>query len=511
MPQGIVHAVSEVVGFAKTGGLADVGAALPRALARRGRACTVILPLYRAARVGHTPVFPTDHTFTVGVGTRQISGRLWKSTLPDSEVPVYLIENSELFERDDPAEGRGLYHFTLPGGARRDYPDNCVRFLFFAKAVLETIRLLELEPSILHCHDWQAGMVPVLLKEIYARFAAPGLRERYQAIRSVFTIHNIAYQGVCRGVEFPLTGLEWRLFNFKQLEFYGNWSFLKGGIVFSDWVTTVSPTYAEEIQTPQYSYGMHGILTERRPRLSGIVNGVDYREWGPAADPLIVRTYTPETVAEGKAECKAALQRRYGLAEDPKAPLLAMVARLVEQKGIDLLVRVADRLFHDPELGVQLVVLGEGDPAYHRMLIEIRDRHRDRFGLTLAFDEGLAHQVEAGADIFLMPSQYEPSGLNQLYSLRYGTVPVVRACGGLNDTITDCTPETLAAGTATGFRFIHYTPEGLLWAVRQAVQLYRHDPDQWRRLQLNGMRQDWSWDRSAAEYEKVYSRLVAGG
>jgi starch synthase len=397
-----------------------------------------------------------------------------------------------------------LYHYTLPGGARRDYADNCARFCFFNRAVLEVIRLLDFWPDILHNHDWQTGMVPVFLQEVYRRFAPPGLRERYEGVRTVFTIHNIAYQGCFRPPEFPLTGLDWRLFNHRQLEFYGQLSFLKAGIQFADWVTTVSPTYAREIQTPEFGYGMQGVATERRERLSGIVNGADYREWDPATDPHLPQNYTVDTLQQGKPACKAALQKRHGLAEDPHIPVIGMIARLVDQKGVDLVLKTADAFLRGGDGGTQFIVLGEGDPVYHRLLQELRDRHADRIGLTLGFDETLAHQIEAGADMYLMPSQYEPSGLNQLYSLRYGTIPIVRATGGLADTIVDYSPETLEDGSATGFRFVHYLPGAFLTAVQRAVNLYRQEPAQWQRLQQNAMRQDWSWNRSAAEYEKVY-------
>jgi starch synthase len=496
---GIVHVASEVVGFSKTGGLADVAGSLPRALARRGHECAVVTPLYRCTRNGKIPLTRTDHTFTVPVGARSVTGRLWTATLPDSSVPVYLIEQADYFERDDPAQGRGLYQYTLPGGQKRDYPDNCERFVFFGRAVLEAVRLLDLWPDVLHNHDWQTGLVPVYLREIYG--TEPTRRERYRKMRSVFTIHNIAYQGLFRHTELPLTGLDWRLFNYRQLEFYGHINFLKAGIVFSDWLTTVSPTYAAEVQTPYYGCGLQGVLSERRHQLSGIVNGVDYRVWDPAIDPHLAAHYDPSTVGEGKAACKAALQRRYGLPEEPRVPLLAMIARLVDQKGIDLVVNSADSFL----AGAQLIVLGEGDPVYHRLLEDLRCRHPKRVGLTLAFDEKLAHQIEAGADIYLMPSQFEPSGLNQLYSLKYGTVPVVRTTGGLADTIADCSPQTLADGTATGFRFSAYTPAVFLGTVHRAVELYAQ-PGQWLQLQRNGMKQDWSWDRSAADYEKIYAR-----
>jgi len=494
----LLLASSEVVGFAKTGGLADVAGALPRALAGRGWECAIILPLYRGVRAAKVPLEPTGLELSIAIGHRIVKGSLWRSVLPGSQVPVHLVEQPDYFERDDPTKGRGLYQFTAAGGQKRDYPDNCERFIFFSRAVLEAIRLLELRPSILHLNDWQTGLVPVYLREMYRK------QPLYGSIRTLFTIHNIAYQGQFWHWDMLLTGLDWKLFNPSQLEFYGQLNLLKAGIVFSDYISTVSPTYAREIQTPYYGCGLQGVLSERRERLSGIVNGVDYSIWNPATDSRLAANYDADSVTRGKPVCKAALQRRFNLPEEARTPLLAMVARLVEQKGVDLVGKAAEALLRK---NVQLVVLGEGDRIYHEMLLSLRGRFPDRLGLMLGFDEALAHQIEAGADIFLMPSFYEPAGLNQLYSLKYGTVPIVRATGGLADTITDCTPERLAAGTATGFSFIAYTPAALLETIDRALVLYRQHPEQWLSLMQTGMRQDWSWDRIAGEYDKLYAKI----
>jgi len=503
----LLLAASEAVPFAKTGGLGDVAGALPRALVRRGHQCAVILPLYASARAGRIPLTPTNLTFVVPIGGRKVSGALWRATLPDSSVPVYLVEQPAYYERDNPAQGRGLYQLTLPNGQKQDYPDNCERFVFFARAVLEAIRLLNYWPDVLHNNDWQTGLAPVYLQEEYRRLSLPDLQARYARIRTLFTIHNLAYQGLFWHWDMALTGLDWRLFNYQQLEFYGKMNFLKAGIVFSDALTTVSPSYAREIQTPYYGCGLEGVLSERRDRLTGIVNGVDYTVWNPATDPHLAANYDVSSVAEKKSICKAALQRRFGLAEKPRTPLLGVVSRLVEQKGIHLVGKTADTWLTS-DSGAQLVVLGEGDPIYHRMLTDLQKRHPDRVGVFLGFDESLAHQIEAGADIFLMPSEYEPSGLNQLYSLKYGTVPVVRATGGLADTIVDCTEKTFAAGRATGFSFLANYPAAFSSTVQRALHLYRHRPDHWLQVLRTGMRQDWSWDRSAAEYEKLYSQIT---
>jgi starch synthase len=506
-PLKILLAASEAVGFAKTGGLADVAGSLPRALARRGHSCAVILPLYRCVRTGPVPVTPTEHRLFVPVGNRVCEGRLWRATLPRSDVPVYLVEQPEFFDRDDRSLGLGLYQFAASDGHKRDYPDNCARFVFFCRAVLESLRLLDLWPDVIHANDWQTGLVPVYLEEVYRRHPDAALREKYRPVHTLFTIHNILYQGRFLAGDMALTGLDWRLFNYLQLESYDRLNFLKGGIVFANLVSTVSPTYAREIQTPYFGEGLHGALSERRDRLLGIVNGVDYVRWNPASDAHLPAHYCLDALTPGKPLCKATLQRRCGLPVEERVPLLGMVARLVEQKGIGLLTQAAPALL---EGGCQLVVLGDGDPYWHRLLEELHNRHPERMCLALGFDEPLAHLIEAGADLFLMPSIFEPSGLNQLYSMRYGTVPVVRTTGGLADTIVDCTPATLAAGTATGFRFDPPWPGAFRDAVGRAVTLYRERPDDWLHLMHNGMRQDWSWDRSAVEYEKLYARLVVG-
>jgi starch synthase len=512
-------AASEVVGFAKTGGLADVAGALPAALARRGHDCAVILPLYRCVRTGTHPLTPTEHHLSIPIGPRRVEGRLWRSVLPGdpaanaagSPVPVYLVEQAGYFERDDPAAGRGLYQYTDGEGRQRDYHDNSERFIFFCRAVLEAIRLLDFWPDVLHLNDWQTGLVPVYLREEYNRYRDGAVRARYQRIGLLFTIHNIAYQGNFWHWDMVLAGLDWRLFNPWQLEFYGRLSFLKAGLIFSDLLNTVSPTYAREIQTFVYGCGLQGVLMERHDRLFGIVNGVDYRVWDPERDPLLPAHYGADALAPGKPRCKAALQEHFKLSIQPDTPLLAVIARLVEQKGIDLILPAAQALLRELGDGVQLVVLGNGDPRYHQLLQDLQTRHPSQVGLTLGFDEKLAHLIEAGADLFLMPSLYEPSGLNQLYSMKYGTLPVVRATGGLADTVVDANSATLAAGTATGFSFTPYAVEPFLDAIRRGLSLYRNRAEldgQWGQVMRKAMRQDWSWDRSAGEYEGLYERVA---
>lgn len=497
----VLLTASEVVGFAKTGGLADVAGSLPRALARRGHEVAVIMPYYRSVRLGkHPPV--RDAVIPVPVGTRTLACRLYRSTLPGSDVPIYFVDQPEYFDRDDPPAGKGLYQQVMPGGYKSDYPDNAARFIFFDRACLEAIPALGFVPDVVHANDWQTGLVPVYLEEVFRD------RPEYARVRSVFTIHNIAYQGMFNRDVMRLTGLPGWLFNHKQLEFHGYFNFLKAGIVFADAVNTVSPTYAREIQTPEYGCGLEGLLAEHAGKLSGIVNGVDYDVWNPATDPHLPARYDAETVFDGKPVNKAALQRRFRLPEAADKPVLGVVARLVNQKGVDLILSAAPGFL---DLGCQMVILGEGDPEYHHQLTGFRDKHPHQVGLYLGFDEGLAHLIEAGADLFLMPSRYEPSGLNQLYSLKYGTPPVVRATGGLADTIVNATEENIAAGTATGFSFVAYSAHALYETVRWALKLYRDRPADFRRVVRTAMAQDWSWDRSAAAYEALYRRVLGLG
>jgi starch synthase len=495
----ILLVASEVSGFAKTGGLADVLASLPRALTERGHKCALIMPLYRQVRLGKQPLEPTNVSIRLPVGTKAIEGGFWRSMLPGTSIPIYFVEQKGYFERDNPSIGYGFYQYTLPNGQRRDYPDNCARFVFFCRAVLEAIRHLDFEPDIVQLNDWQTGLIPVYLREEYDHLLA------FKRIRTVLTIHNLAYQGLFWHWDMQLTGLDWRLFNPEQLEFYGQLNFLKAGLVFADALTTVSPTYAREIQTPYFGCGLQGVLLQRQKDLTGIVNGVDYNEWNSQTDSHLAAPFSPDAIEPGKPRCKLALQRISNLPEAAQVPLLGVVARLVEQKGMDLVVAGADSFLRQ---GVQLVMLGEGSPTIQEKLLDLRKRYPRQVSINLGFDEGLAHQIEAGADMFLMPSLYEPSGLNQLYSLRYGTVPIVRATGGLADTVTDCTAATLTAGTATGFSFQAYTAAGLSETVIRALAMYHDQPGYWRQVMQNGMRQDWSWRRSAAEYEAVYMKTM---
>jgi starch synthase len=495
----ILVAASEVVGFAKTGGLADVAGSLPRALAERGHEVAIVMPYYRGVRLGKHFVERAEHVIPVPVGNRNLACRLFRSQLPDSNVKIFFIDEPEYFDRDDATTGKGLYQQNMPGGYKADYPDNAERFVFFSRAVLEAMHEMNFVPDIIHANDWQTGLVPVFLHEVFKQ------RPEYENTRSIYTIHNIAYQGMFGADVMRLTRLPGYLFNHNQLEFHGHFNFLKAGVVYGDAINTVSPTYAREIQTPEYGCGMEGLLQVFRSKLSGIMNGVDYGTWNPAIDPHLPKNYDSKSVFEVKPKIKAELQRRYNLPLEPDKPLLGLVARLVGQKGIDLVLSAAPGFL---DLGCQMVFLGEGDPEFHNELQQFRDKHPNQVGTYLGYHETLAHLVEGGSDLFLMPSRYEPSGLNQLYSMKYGTPPVVRSTGGLADSVVGATVDTLAKGTATGFSFDAYTPDALYQTVKWAVALYRDQPKQFQQVVLTAMKQDWSWNRSAAEYEALYYRVL---
>lgn len=481
----IVFATSEVAPFAKTGGLADVCGALPIDLARAGHQLAVIAPAYRQVKTSGLPIEPLGVKFDIPIGNKIVRGRLLRGLLPGSEVPVYFVEQDEYFDRPE--------MYRLKG---EDYKDNCERFVFFCRAALESIRLLHLEVDLFHCHDWQTALIPAYLHIEYLH------TQGYEHIASLLTIHNLAYQGIFWHWDMLLTGLDWKYFNWHQMEFYGKLNLLKTGLVFADWLTTVSPTYAKEIQEDPLGCGLDGILRQRSEQLTGIVNGVDYAVWDPTADANLAERYGTTNWQAGKAACKAALQRELGLPESPRTPLIALIGRLADQKGWDLVVEVLRNWAHS--MDVQWAILGTGEPFYHDTLGQLAREFPNRIAARLEFSDPLAHRIEAGADIFLMPSRYEPCGLNQLYSLKYGTVPVVRATGGLVDTVTDATPETLASGTATGFAFRDLNAGALDFTLRRALQTYWQNADTWRQLVMTGMQQDWSWKASAQRYLEVY-------
>ncbi len=486
----VIFVASEAVPFAKTGGLGDVIGALPRALERQGHTTAIFLPAYRCVRAAGQAIARTGIDLRIQVGSELIAGSVYKSVPTGSNVPFYLIDQPRYFDRD------GIYG---DGGA--DYPDNAERFIFFNLAVLEAIQSLGIRPDVIHCNDWQTGLIPAYLKTRYERATA------LDAAGSLFTIHNLAFLGQFPRWAMGLTGLDWGLFNPGQLEFYGSLCFLKAGLVFADMLNAVSPTYAREIQTPALGSRLDGLLRYRQADLWGIVNGIDTDLWSPSREPALIQRYDRATVFQGKPVCKGWLQKRAGLAERPEVPLFAQIGRLDRQKGWDLLAEVAERLL---ERDVQVVVLGEGLPEFHALLADLARRHPDKFWAHLGFCDELAHQIEAGADISLMPSRFEPCGLNQLYSLAHGTVPLVRATGGLADTVVDVDARTLADSTATGFVFAEPTGSALWHAIERALALWA-DRESWRGLVQSGMRADWSWGHSASAYLRLYEEIRRRG
>ena len=416
-----------------------------------------------------------------------VAGRLLRSVMPGIAAPVYLVEQEQYFDRDE------LY--SVDG---KDYVDNCERFVFFNRAVLEAIRLLDLQVDVLHANDWQTGLTPAYLKIEYR--SVP----RYERIASLLTVHNMSYQGQFWHWDMLLTGLDWKYFNWRQMEFHGNLNLLKTGMVFADAVSTVSPRYAQEIQSGPLGCGLEGVLQYRRDSLFGILNGIDVAEWNPATDPHLAANYSAETIERAKPICKAALQKELGLPQRSGRPLVGIVGRLTDQKGLDLVIDVMQRWRRPARCnGPSWAPDSRSTTRRWRALAE---RCPQKLAVRLEFSNPLAHRIEAGSDIFLMPSRFEPCGLNQLYSLRYGTVPLVRATGGLADTITGYDAQT-PNPAANGFVFQEYSPLALSECLRQACDAYRR-PEVWRQLVAIGMRQDWSWARSATAYVELYKKTM---
>jgi starch synthase len=464
----VAFITSEVVPFSKTGGLADVAGALPDALARLGADVTVISPLYPSARKHVLEQMP--HLITVPLGGRTEWGAVRRNGR------FVFLEHDMFYNRP------GLY-----GNGTGDYADNPARFLFLMRGALEYLSQQKVKPDVIHVHDWQTGLVPLYIKTLY--------RGAFPKTKTVFTIHNLAYQGRFWKGEMNQTGIGWNHFTFLDLEHHDDLNFLKGGLVHADALTTVSPTYSYEIQRGEYGYGLDGVIRSRASVLRGILNGVDTVEWNPENDPHVVARYSRKDLS-GKARCKASVQQRFNLPQRPGVPLFCMVGRLAAQKGVDLFLRSADTILRDD---LQIVILGSGEEWAHRGVDALAARHPGKVGVFIGFDNGLAHQMIAGSDAILIPSRYEPCGLTQLYALRYGTVPVVRSTGGLVDTVEP---------GVTGIRFDHYNCEGLEWSFREALEFYR-DPPRWKRMQLAGMAKDFSWDASAREYLKLYRGITA--
>jgi starch synthase len=479
--RNILMISSEAVPFSKTGGLGDVAGALPRALARLGHRVTLVVPRYRASEPG-TIVERLPLT---------IAGRTFEAAFMEHPIgegaTAVLVDCPELYDRAE-----------LYGVGNNDYPDNAVRFAFLARAALEFAGRSAPRPDLVHAHDWQAGLAPVYLKTLYASHPA------LAGVASVFTIHNLAYQGLFPPVWLPALDLGWELFSIEGMEYWGKISFLKGGVNFSEMVTTVSPRYAKEIQAAEFGFGFDGILRGRAGQVCGILNGIDTEYWDPAHDRFLPAGYDAGNL-KPKQLSRRALLDACGVPITPEIlerPIVGMVSRMVDQKGFDLLAELgASRLL---SLDATYVALGSGEASYEDMWRRMAAEHPGRVAARIGFDEGLAHLVEGGSDIFLMPSRFEPCGLNQMYSLRYGTVPVVRAVGGLDDTIENWVPRTRKG---TGFKFRDYSADALFRCLQKAVSTFR-DRTAWQALQAEGMKQDHSWDASARQYGRAYERAI---
>ena len=470
----ILFVSPEGLPFSKTGGLADVVEALPRSLVESGHQVCVLLPRYKGNQAART-IAPS---MTIPLGSMTRFPAISEAGTFQG-VRYYFVDDAEYFQRE-----------KLYGDSRGDYPDNARRFGELSRAAIEFTKQVWM-PDVMHCHDWQAALAPIYLRTIYARDRA------LEALPVVFTVHNLGYQGLFVRPTLSLLGLPEELFRMDALEYYGKINLLKGGLLFSDYITTVSRKYAQEIQTKEYGCGLEGVIRSRANRLTGILNGVDYSQWNPETDTNVVATYS-EKVMDGKKLCKKDLLALFQLpADNMSRPVIGMVSRFVDQKGFDLIAEMAGELMKED---FALVALGNGDAKYEKLFLDLAKQYPSRVGVKIAYDNVVAHKIEAGADMFLMPSRYEPCGLNQIYSLRYGTVPVVRATGGLDDTVEAFDAKT---GKGTGFKFEAYDGAALVKCVREALAAYT-DLRQWRTLQKNGMARDFSWKASAAQYIKLY-------
>jgi starch synthase len=473
----------EMTPFAKTGGLADVAGSLPKALKAMGCDIRVAIPYYRMVKEGDFKVKPLFGDMEIPLFGDTLRDEICFSEA-DGGIPLYFIKKDEYFDRK--------YLYGTPKG---DYFDNVERFVYFSRMALLLCKRLDFQPHVFHCNDWQTGLIPAYVKTIFKEDPF------FSGTCSLFTIHNIAYQGIFKERKLEATGLPRDTYHPGGIEYWGKINFLKAGLVFSDVITTVSRKYSLEIQTPEFGYGLEGVLRDRRKDLYGILNGADYGEWNPKTDPCIVANYD-EADLSGKARCKEDLLSTFNLPRSLQgSPLLGVVSRLADQKGFDLLAKSTGDLM---KMDLGFVLLGTGDEKYHQLFRGIAKEYPKKVGIKIAYDNTLAHKIEAGSDIFLMPSRYEPCGLNQIYSLKYGTVPLVRATGGLDDTIKDYDPET---GKGTGFKFQNYSARDFLDTVRRALDLY-HNKGKWKGIMIQGMKADFSWQRAARKYVNLYRKAL---
>jgi starch synthase len=488
-PLNILFVSSEVDPFAKTGGLADVSSALPKAIKDLGHEIRIMLPRYRF--IGERKFRLHDiirlKEIPIPVGSITAIGNVKSSFITNQKdkVQVYFLDNETYFGRD------GIYQNPT---TKKDYKDNDERFIFFCRGVLETLKRLGWQPDIIHCNDWQTGLIPAFIKTVYKDDPF------FKNIKCVFTIHNMAYQGSFPADSFGKSELPKEIFHTDGVEAYGHFNFLKAGLFFSDSITTVSEKYAQEIcSSAEMGAGLQGLLTSRKKDLHGIVNGIDTHLWNPSTDDYIFRKYDCKSI-EAKVDNKRALLGKLGLEFSETRPVIGAISRLVDQKGFDLVLEILEDILR---LDVVFVMLAAGEKDIEKKFESLHKKHSKRMGLVLGYDDELAHMIEAGSDMFLMPSRYEPCGLNQMYSMRYGTVPIVRATGGLDDTVED----HAAGGKGTGFKFEKYDPKELLKALQRAVKLYQQ-PEEWKKLMRNGMGRDFSWENSARKYINLYKELL---
>ena len=480
-PMKVLLVSSEVAPFSKTGGLADVSGSLPIALKQLGCDIKVVTPFYKMVKESGCRAEKVLKGLQVKVGESFRKGDVSLSFL-NEHVNTYLIEKNQYYNRE-----------YLYGSAKGDYSDNATRFTFFSLMVLKLCKEIGFKPDVIHCNDWQSGLIPAYLRAVNQDDPF------YVHTGVLFTIHNLAYQGSFSKEKLALTGLPAEIFTPDRIEFWGKLSFLKAGIVYSEIINTVSQAYSREIQTPEYGCGMEGILAYRKEDLFGIINGVDYETWSPEKDTCIAANYSNNNLS-GKSQCKADLISELGLHQSlNNRPLLGMISRLADQKGFDLVAEIMEDLMN---LDVGFVLLGTGEQKYHDLFLNVAKKYPEKAGIKLTYDNTLAHKIEAGCDMFLMPSKYEPCGLNQIYSLRYGTIPVVRATGGLDDTIKDY---TFSYEEGNGFKFANYTPREFLNKVREAIKVYKRK-DEWQKLVKRVMLLDFSWENSARQYMDLYQK-----
>ena len=478
----VLMAASEIAPYAKTGGLGDVMGSLPAALARAGADVSLVMPAYSSVLNGGYVFDGPDLRVSVPVSNRLEPVEIFRTRTHEG-TPIYFVRSDKYFDRE--------FLYGTPEG---DYPDNAERFVFFSRAILELAR--HLKPTILHVNDWQAALAIAFLRSQPARY--PEL----VTTKTVITIHNLGYQGRFWTADWHLLNTDWSLFTPRYFEFYGDINFLKAGIVFADVITTVSPTYAQEIRTPEQGFGLEGVFQERADRLFGIINGVDYGVWNPETDTLIAQNFSARDT-RGKIACASDLRSYFGLARAKGSPIIGMVTRLSAQKGVDL---VRDAFSHILRRSCQFTLVGAGERVLQQTFQELGLQHKGQVGVEIVFSEQVAHKIIAGSDILLMPSLYEPGGLTHLYGFKYGTIPVARATGGLRDTITPFRAQT---GKGNGFLFSEYSASKLVSAIDRALAAYGQN-DLWARLVHSAMLSDFSWERSATGYLDIYARVIAG-